>query len=180
MVEATLPSSYTNLFYIQLQILDDDFTPTKNSPGSNIGLLYGHKQFPRLVPETSKQISAQNNTYGCSYACSAFRQLLWPTVADSKNSTSMTTRWHFDTTRWHYDRTVTQREILERNRHHKHLFVIWSTLKTDGFWHVFGSMGFLQLEEEKFVFWKYFSPGISSSQDKGKKGIRIGISPNRD
>ena len=54
MVEATLPSSYTNLFYIQLQILDDDFTPTKNSPGSNIGLLNGHKQFPRLVPETSK------------------------------------------------------------------------------------------------------------------------------
>ena len=45
---------------------------------------------------------------------------------------------------------VTQREILERNRHHKHLFVIWSTLKTDGFWHVFGSIGFLQLEEEKF------------------------------
>ena len=37
------------------------------------------------------------------------------------------------TTRWHFDRTVTQREILERNRHHKHLFVIWSTLKTDGF-----------------------------------------------
>ena len=59
MVEATLPSSYTNLFYIQLQILDDDFTPTKNSPGSNIGLLNGHKQFPRLVPETSKKISAQ-------------------------------------------------------------------------------------------------------------------------
>ena len=59
MVEATLPSSYSNLFDIQLQILDDDCTPTKNSPGSNIGLLNGHKQFPHLVPETSKQISAQ-------------------------------------------------------------------------------------------------------------------------
>ena len=41
------------------------------------------------------------------------------------------------TTRWHFDRTVTQREILERNRHHKHLFVIWSTLKTDGFFDTF-------------------------------------------
>ena len=132
MVEATLPSSYTNLFYIQLQILDDDFTPTKNSPGSNIGLLNGHKQFPRLVPETSKQISAQINLR------MQLRLLRFPptVMTDScrfKNSTSMTTRWHFDTTRWHYDRTVTQREILERNRHHKHLFVIWSTLKTDGF-----------------------------------------------
>ena len=94
-----------------------------------------------LVPETSKYISAPKT---CGISLRFLR--LPPTVmTDScrfKNSLSMATRWHFD-------RTVTQREILEQNRHHKHLFVVWSTLKTDGFWHVFGSMGFLQLDEEK-------------------------------
>ena len=41
-VEATFPSSYSSLFYIQL------------SPGGFVGLPNGHRQPPRLVPETSK------------------------------------------------------------------------------------------------------------------------------
>ena len=55
-----------------------------------------------------------------------------------------------------FHQTVTQREILERNgiinicswhgAHLKHMF----------FWHVFGSMGFLQLKEEKFCDLKIF------------------------
>ena len=126
MVEATFPSSYTSFFfYIQLQILDDDCTPTKNSPGFNIGLPNGHRQFPRLVPETSKKdLSAKNLRTQLTFA--PLSANCYDRQLSIQNSISMTTRWYFD-------RTVTQREILERNRHHKHLFVIRSTLKTDGF-----------------------------------------------
>ena len=65
-----------NFFIYSSQILDDDCTPTKNSPGFNIGLPNGHRQFPRLVPETSKIDLSAKKLADSAYACSAFRQLL--------------------------------------------------------------------------------------------------------
>ena len=74
-------------------------------------------------------------------AFSAFCQLLWPTDGIS-TSTVMTTRWHFY-------RTVTQRENLERKGIKNICLWHGAHIQQMVFWHVFGSMGFLQLDEEK-------------------------------
>ena len=128
-----------NFFIYISQILDGDCIPSTNSPGfRNRIAKNGHRQFPCLVLETSNRSSRP--TYGEGKYFSAFCQLLWPTGIST--STLMTTRWHFY-------RTVTQRENLEwkgienicswHGAHIQHMV----------FWHVFGSMGFLQLDEEK-------------------------------
>ena len=118
-------------------------------------------------------LCAKNKHAESAYAFSAlFCWLLWPTVTGS-TSTVMSTRWHFN-------RTVTQRKILERILHHKHLFVIGARPKTDGSWHVFGSMGVpatwrrkkfrvLKIIQSRYLFFS-----------RRSKGIRIGNSLNRE
>ena len=101
----------------------------------------------------------KNKRAESAYAFSAFfRWLLWPTVTGS-TSTVMSTRCN---------RTVTQRKILERIRHHKHLFVIGARSKQMVHDMFLGAWGSFNLKKKNFVFWKYFSPGISS-QDEAKE-----------
>ena len=83
------------------------------------------------------------------------------------------------TNRWHFDITVTQAEDLERNYIRNICFVTRSTHTTDGFWHVFGSMGFLQLEDENSRT-EYQLQSRSPEVFRRLKGIRIGNSLNCD
>ena len=149
-MEATIPSSFSNTWRWM-------YTHT-NSPGfQNRIAKKGHRQIPHLVPETLTRSPRQ--TYGDNTRSLCFLP------------TAMTNRWHFnfncnDQQMAFWQDRDSARESRTK-RHRKHLFVTWSTHTTDGFWHIFGSMGFLQLDEEKFV--NYFSSGLSSSQDEAKE-----------
>ena len=81
------------------------------------------------------------------------------------------------TNRWHFDITVTQAEHLERNCIRNICFV---TRSTHTFWHVFGSMGFLQLEDRNSRTEHYQIQSRSLEIFRRFKGIRIGNSLNRD
>ena len=124
--------------------------------------LYTHKKFPGVQYRIAKwsqatssprsgnthiDLCAKNKHAESAYAFSAFfRWLLWPTVTGS-TSTIMSSRWHFN-------KTMTQRKILERIRHHKHLFVIGARSKQmvrDTF---SGAWGSFNLKKKNFVFWK--------------------------
>ena len=128
-METTLSSSFPRFFICISQIPNDGYIPTKNSPGFNTDLLHSHWQFLRLVPETLSRFP---------------RQLTEKRNVFSILPTAMTNRWHFDI-------AMTQFENLKRHCIGYICFVTWSTLKSDYFWHIFGSMGFLQLEDEKFT-----------------------------
>ena len=164
-VEATFPSSYSSLFYIQLSnTWRWLYKTTIKFPGvfkqesrvvTGNFLASFRKHLYRSLRKTNKHAES-------AYALSAiFRWLLWPTVTGS-TSPIMSAIWHFN-------KTVTQRKILERIRHHKHLFVTGARSKQmvrdtfSGAWDSFN------LKKKNFVFWKYFSPGISSSQDEAKE-----------
>ena len=105
---------------------------------------------PTKIPRGSAQIC--HTATGSFFA--SFRKLYLDSFAKlRKNTTCFDSANHNDQQMalWHH------RDSGRRSRtklHQEHLFMTWSIHTTDGFWHVFGSMGFLQLEDEKFTNWK--------------------------
>ena len=83
-------------------------------------------------------------------------------------------------TRWHFLQNRNSARESRTKRLRKHLFVTWSTHTTDDFWHVFGSMGFLQLEDRNSRTEHYQIQSRSLEIFRRFKGIRIGNSLNRD
>ena len=130
----------------------------KNSPGSNTELPHNYWQFLRLDPETLSRSLHQPTEKT-------------PHVLNSANR--MTNRWHF----WnHRDSGWRSRTKL----HQKHLFRDSEHTYNRCFWHVFGSMGFLQLEDRNSRTEHYQSQSRSLEIFRRFKGIRIGNSLNRD
>ena len=145
-MEATILSNFSKLLYINLSNTWRWLYTLNKFPGVSKRIAkHGHRQFPRPVLETSTRSSCP--TYGEGKCSLRFL----PTI--------MTDRWHLifninDHQMAFWQDLDSARESRTK-QHQKHLWLIWSTFTTDDFWHVFGSMGFLQLGEEKFVNWKY-------------------------
>ena len=148
-MEATIPSSFSKLFYIHLSNTWRWMYTHKNIPeGSKQDCQKGSGKFPRLVPETLSRFPRQ--TYGKN---KRFLRLL---------PTAMTNRWHFNFNDqhmafWqHHDSVWESRTKL----HQKHLFVTWSTPITDGFDTFSGVWGSFNLKK-KVRELKIFSLGLS-------------------
>ena len=130
----------------------------KKSPGSNTELPHNYLQFLRLDPETlsrSLHQTTEKNTM-----CFKFRQ----------SHDQQMAFWNYRDSGW---RSRTK-------LHQKHLFRDSEHTYNRCFWHVFGSMGFLQLEDRNSRTEHYQSQSRSLEIFRRFKGIRIGNSLNRD
>ena len=159
-MEATIPSSFSRLFYIQ-------FSNTWR-------WMYTHNKFPRVQHRIAKKGSLANFLASFRKHYLDFLAKLTEKVTVFSDTASCNDQqmalWQ------HHDSIRESRTKL----HQLHMLVTWSTHTTDGFWHVLGSMGFLQLEDENFVNWKYFSVSVFLGFFRSKQGIRIGESLNCD
>ena len=137
-------------------MLDKDIYTPKNSPGSNTELPHSYWQFLHLNPETLSRSLRQTTE---KHHVFWFRQLFDQQMAF-----------------WHH------RDSGRRSRTKLHQILLFRDLEhtwTDVFWHVFGSMGFLQLEDRNSRT-EHQLQSRSLEIFRRFKGIRIGNSLNRD
>jgi hypothetical protein len=145
-------------FYISSQMLDKGYVYPQKFPGviyRAATLTFG--SFFRLVPETLSRSLRQTTE---KHHVFWFRQLFDQQMAF----------WH------HRDSGRRSRTKL----HQKHLFRDSEHTYNRCFWHVFRSMGFLQLEDRNSRTEHYQIQSRSLEIFRRFKGIRIGNSLNRD
>ena len=142
------------VFYILLRILDWRSMPLKdNAPG------------PLYFANVNRQnlLASFRRHYLDFFALIPLKKLFVARRTDYQMAC-----WHIRDTR----------KKSRTNLQGKHLPITWnytgSHLTQMFFWHVFGSMGFLQLEEENSRTEKFQSRSIGNLRDK--QGIRIGKS----